>query len=106
MRHMATNRLVAPIALGFAAQYDISPLLKGLLVVHGAQAGPAVSVDLRRMLPTTLRERHYDLCLVTLSQMHPVSWGGIMLMVEKVDPPKLWVGGRRDARCGTSQTWT
>jgi hypothetical protein len=84
---MATNKLVAHIALGFAAQYEISPLLMGLLVVHGAQPGPAVSVDLRRMLRTTLRERHYDLCLVTLPQMHPASWGGIMLMVERVDPP-------------------
>src|SRR5215212_11430482 len=31
--------IIAPIALGFAAQYKISPLLMGLLVVHGAQAG-------------------------------------------------------------------
>ena len=31
--------IVAPIALGFAWQYGISPLLMGLMVVHGAQAG-------------------------------------------------------------------
>jgi di/tricarboxylate transporter len=31
--------IVAPIALGFAAKYGISPLLVGLMVVHGAQAG-------------------------------------------------------------------
>ena len=31
--------IIAPIALGFAAQYSISPLLMGLLVIHGAQAG-------------------------------------------------------------------
>jgi len=31
--------IIAPIALGFAAQYKISPLLMGLLVIHGAQAG-------------------------------------------------------------------
>ena len=35
----AAVAIVAPIALGFAAQYKISPLLMGLLVVHGAQAG-------------------------------------------------------------------
>jgi Na+/H+ antiporter NhaD/arsenite permease-like protein len=35
----AAVAIVAPIALGFAAQYSISPLLMGLLVVHGAQAG-------------------------------------------------------------------
>src|SRR5215208_6077529 len=31
--------IVAPIALGFALKYGISPLLMGLIVVHGAQAG-------------------------------------------------------------------
>jgi di/tricarboxylate transporter len=31
--------IVAPIALGFAAKYQISPLLMGLMVVHGAQGG-------------------------------------------------------------------
>ncbi len=31
--------IIAPIALGFAFRYRISPLLMGLMVVHGAQAG-------------------------------------------------------------------
>ncbi|QEI07596.1 hypothetical protein FXN63_18435 [Pigmentiphaga aceris] len=31
--------IVAPIALGFAAKYKISPLMMGLMVVHGAQGG-------------------------------------------------------------------
>jgi di/tricarboxylate transporter len=31
--------IVAPIALGFAAQYGINPLMIGLMVIHGAQAG-------------------------------------------------------------------
>lgn len=31
--------IIAPIALGFAVQYGISPLLMGLMVIHGAQAG-------------------------------------------------------------------
>jgi di/tricarboxylate transporter len=31
--------IIAPIALGFAATYRINPLLMGLMVVHGAQAG-------------------------------------------------------------------
>jgi di/tricarboxylate transporter len=35
----AAVAIVAPIALGFAAQYNINPLLMGALVVHGAQAG-------------------------------------------------------------------
>ncbi|MFD8519291.1 SLC13 family permease [Streptomyces capillispiralis] len=35
----AAVAIVAPIALSFAAQYRISPLLMGAMVVHGAQAG-------------------------------------------------------------------
>ena len=31
--------IIAPIALGFAFKYSINPLLMGLMVVHGAQAG-------------------------------------------------------------------
>jgi di/tricarboxylate transporter len=31
--------IIAPIALGFALRYGISPLLMGLMVIHGAQAG-------------------------------------------------------------------
>ena len=35
----AAVAIVAPIAMGFAAKYRISPLLMGVMVVHGAQAG-------------------------------------------------------------------
>lgn len=35
----AAVAIVAPIALGFAARYRIRPLLMGMMVVHGAQAG-------------------------------------------------------------------
>ena len=31
--------IIAPIALGFAATYSISPLMMGLMVIHGAQGG-------------------------------------------------------------------
>jgi di/tricarboxylate transporter len=31
--------IIAPIALGFARQYGISPLLMGLMIIHGAQGG-------------------------------------------------------------------
>lgn len=31
--------IIAPIAMGFALQYGISPMMMGLMVVHGAQAG-------------------------------------------------------------------
>jgi di/tricarboxylate transporter len=35
----AAVAIIAPIALGFAAKYSISPLLMGMMVIHGAQAG-------------------------------------------------------------------
>ena len=35
----AAVAIVAPIALGFAVQFEINPLLMGVLVVNGAQAG-------------------------------------------------------------------
>ncbi|HET8794934.1 MAG TPA: SLC13 family permease, partial [Arthrobacter sp.] len=35
----AAVAIMAPIALGFAAKHKISPLLMGMMVVHGAQAG-------------------------------------------------------------------
>ena len=35
----AACAIIGPVALGFAGRYAISPLLMGMLVVHGAQAG-------------------------------------------------------------------
>ncbi len=35
----AAVAIVAPIALGFAARYQINALLMGMMVIHGAQAG-------------------------------------------------------------------
>ncbi|WP_104135870.1 MULTISPECIES: SLC13 family permease [unclassified Cryobacterium] len=35
----AAVAIVAPIALGFARKYRISPLLMGMMVIHGAQGG-------------------------------------------------------------------
>lgn len=35
----AAVAIMAPIGLGFAAKYKINPLMMGMLIVHGAQAG-------------------------------------------------------------------
>ncbi|MGH3366617.1 MAG: SLC13 family permease [Nocardioidaceae bacterium] len=35
----AAVAIIAPVALGFAYRYQINPLLMGIMVVHGAQAG-------------------------------------------------------------------
>ena len=44
----AAVAIIAPIALGFAARYKINPLLMGMMVIHGAQAGgfsPSASTE-------------------------------------------------------------
>ncbi|GGL04213.1 hypothetical protein GCM10007382_25060 [Salinibacterium xinjiangense] len=35
----AAVAIIAPIALGFAARYKINPMMMGMMVIHGAQAG-------------------------------------------------------------------
>ena len=35
----AACAIIGPIALGFAGRYRINPLMMGMFVVHGAQAG-------------------------------------------------------------------
>jgi di/tricarboxylate transporter len=35
----AAVAILAPVALGFAVQYRLSPVMMGLMVIHGAQAG-------------------------------------------------------------------
>ena len=35
----AAVAILAPVALGFAFQYRINPVMMGLMVIHGAQAG-------------------------------------------------------------------
>ena len=44
--------IIAPIALGFAAQYRISPLMMGLMVIHGAQAGGFSPISIYGESPT------------------------------------------------------
>lgn len=41
----ATVAIVAPLAMSFAADYRISPLLMGLLVTHGSHAGSLAPVS-------------------------------------------------------------
>lgn len=53
----AAVAIVAPIALGFAAQYSISPLLMGLLVVHGAQAGGFSPISIYGVIVNGLVDR-------------------------------------------------
>jgi di/tricarboxylate transporter len=49
--------IIAPIALGFAAQYRINPLLMGLMVIHGAQAGGFSPISIYGGITNTVVER-------------------------------------------------
>jgi di/tricarboxylate transporter len=54
----AAVAIVAPIALGFAARYGISPLLMGAMVVHGAQAGGFSPISVYGSIVNGLVERN------------------------------------------------
>jgi hypothetical protein len=49
--------IIAPIALGFAAQYGINPLLMGLMVIHGAQVGGFSPISIYGGISNTVVER-------------------------------------------------
>jgi di/tricarboxylate transporter len=54
----AAVAIVAPVALGFAARYGISPLLMGAMVVHGAQAGGFSPISVYGSIVNGLVERN------------------------------------------------
>ncbi|MFI1027203.1 SLC13 family permease [Streptomyces sp. NPDC020951] len=55
----AAVAIVAPIALSFAAQYGISPLLMGAMVVHGAQAGGFSPISIYGTIVNGIVEREH-----------------------------------------------
>lgn len=55
----AACAIVAPIALGFAARYKISPLLMGAMVVHGAQGGGFSPISVYGSIVNGIVERNH-----------------------------------------------
>lgn len=55
----AACAIVAPIALGFAARYNISPLLMGAMVVHGAQGGGFSPISVYGTIVNGIVERNH-----------------------------------------------
>lgn len=53
----AAVAIIAPVALGFAYRYDINPLLMGVLVVHGAQAGGFSPISIYGSITNGIVER-------------------------------------------------
>ncbi len=52
----AACAIIGPIALGFAARYKISPLMMGMMVVHGAQAGGFSPISIYGVITNSVME--------------------------------------------------
>jgi di/tricarboxylate transporter len=53
----AACAIIGPIALGFAGRYGISPLMMGMLVVHGAQAGGFSPISIYGTITNSVMEQ-------------------------------------------------
>ncbi|QIK65052.1 hypothetical protein G7072_00715 [Nocardioides sp. HDW12B] len=52
----AACAIIGPIALGFAGRYRISPLMMGMMVVHGAQAGGFSPISIYGVITNSVME--------------------------------------------------
>ena len=52
----AACAIIGPIALGFAGRYGISPLMMGMFVVHGAQAGGFSPISIYGVITNSVME--------------------------------------------------
>jgi di/tricarboxylate transporter len=53
----AACAIIGPIALGFAGRYKISPLMMGMMVVHGAQAGGFSPISIYGVITNSVMEQ-------------------------------------------------
>jgi len=54
----AACAIIGPIALGFAGRYAISPLMMGMFVVHGAQAGGFSPISVYGVITNSVMEQN------------------------------------------------
>jgi di/tricarboxylate transporter len=54
----AACAIIGPIALGFAGRYRISPLMMGMFVVHGAQAGGFSPISIYGVITNSVMEQN------------------------------------------------
>ena len=105
----AACAIIGPIALGFAGRYGISPLMMGMFVVHGAQAGGFSPISIYGMITNSVMEDN-DLpnseltiflsSLVINTIMAAILFvvlGGRELMSRRIDPDEA----RRSRRTAT-----
>jgi Na+/H+ antiporter NhaD/arsenite permease-like protein len=111
----AACAIIGPIALGFAGKYRISPLMMGMMVVHGAQAGGFSPISIYGVITNSvMRDEGLDVSEMTvflsslvinlvLAAILFVVLGGRKLLAERIDPDDVAEsgddgasGGRRD----------
>jgi Na+/H+ antiporter NhaD/arsenite permease-like protein len=94
----AACAIIGPIALGFAGRYGISPLMMGMFVVHGAQAGGFSPISIYGTITNSVMEQNglpnseitiFLSSLVINTLMATVLFfvlGGRQLISRRVDP--------------------
>ncbi|MFC9313266.1 SLC13 family permease [Streptomyces nigra] len=91
--------IVAPVALSFAARYSISPLLMGVMVVHGAQAGGFSPISIYGSIVNGIVEREKlpgsEITLFLASLVVNLVIAAIVFTV--CGGPKLWRQGSVEA---------
>ena len=110
----AACAIIGPIALGFAGKYRISPLMMGMMVVHGAQAGGFSPISIYGIITNSVMEDSgLDVSEMTvflsslvinavLAAILFVVLGGRKLLAERIDPDEVEpdeggaTGSRRD----------
>ena len=111
----AACAIIGPIALGFAGKYKISPLMMGMMVVHGAQAGGFSPISVYGIITNSvMRDEGLDVSEMTvflsslvinavLAAILFVALGGRKLLSERIDPDEAVEsdgGGASSARRG------
>ena len=94
----AACAIIGPIALGFAGRYGISPLMMGMFVVHGAQAGGFSPISIYGVITNSVMEKAglpsseitvFLASLIVNTIMAAILFvvlGGRKLMAQRIDP--------------------
>jgi len=102
----AACAIIGPIALGFAGRYKISPLMMGMFVVHGAQAGGFSPISIYGTITNSVMEDNglpssemtiFLSSLIVNFVMAGILFfvlGGRKLMSLRLDPDETADGGR------------
>ena len=101
----AACAIIGPIALGFAGRYNISPLMMGMFVVHGAQGGGFSPISIYGTITNSVMEENglpvsemtvFLASLIVNLIMATILFfalGGRRLMAQRIEPDEEVDGG-------------